>query len=133
MSDGLEETIRQAYAAFGRGDVDGYLSACSDDIVFHVPGSNALSGTYSGRQGIYDLAATAMSLSAGTFAEEVEDILGNGRHAVVLARHRLTRNGVSREYSTAHVYEIAGGKLARCYEQPRDPSEFEEAWGPPPR
>jgi ketosteroid isomerase-like protein len=129
MSQQLEDRIRQAYAAFGRGDVDGYLRACTDDFLFHVPGSGGISGTYLGRAGMYELAAKAMSLSSGTFSEEVEDVLANDSHAVVLTRHRFTRNGGPKDYRTAHVYEISGGKLARCYEQPRDPAAFSDAWG----
>ena len=131
MSVQIEGMIRAAYAAFARGDVDGYLAACTEDFQFHVPGSSGISGTYSGREGIHDLGRKAMSLTGGTFAEDVEDVLANESHAVVLARHRFTAGGVPRDYRTAHVYDLAGGKLSRCYEQPRDPAAFEAAWGHP--
>jgi ketosteroid isomerase-like protein len=130
MAHPLETTIRLAYEAFGRGDVDGYLVPCADDFSFHVPGSGGISGVYIGKQGLYDLARKAMQITGGTFHEEVEDVLANDQHAVVLARHRFTRDGAARDYRTAHVYDISGGKLARCFEQPRDPASFEEAWGP---
>lgn len=130
MSQQTEDVIREAYAAFGRGDVDGYLRACTEDFLFYVPGTSGISGTYSGKQGVYDLAGKAMSITGGTFAEEVEDVLANESHAVVLARHRFTRDGALRDYRTAHVYEITNDRLARCYEQPRDPTIFDEAWGP---
>ena len=93
MSNAIEQTIREAYAAFGRGDLDGYLSACTDDLVFDVPGTGGISGTYVGRQGLYDLAGKAMTLTGGTFDEEVEDVLANDSYGVVLARHRFTREG----------------------------------------
>ena len=70
-----------------------------------------------------------MSISGSTFQEDVEDVLANDEHAVVLARHRFMRDGHAKDYRTAHVYEIREGKLARCYEQPRDPASFEDAWG----
>lgn len=129
MAHPLEATIREAYAAFGRGDLDGYLSACAEDFSFHVPGHGAMAGDYCGRQGLYDLAGKVMAIAGGTFQEDVEDVLANDRHAVVLARHRFTRDGRPRDYRTAHVYEIREGKLARCFEQPRDPAGFEDAWG----
>jgi ketosteroid isomerase-like protein len=130
MAHPLENMIREAYTAFGRGDVDGYLQACTPAFEFHVPGHGGITGTYLGKAGIYDLAGKAMAITAGTFHEEVEDVLANDRHAVVLARHRFTRNGTPHDYRTAHVYEIADGKLARCFEQPRDPAAFDDAWGP---
>jgi ketosteroid isomerase-like protein len=129
MSHSLEQLIREAYAAFARGDVDGYLRSCTGDFTFNVPGQGGLSGTWQGQQGVHELARKAMDLTAGTFQEEVEDVLANDQHAVVLARHRFTRNGSPRDYRTAHVYDIRDGQLARCFEQPRDSKEFHAAWG----
>ena len=129
MPSPTEATIREAYAAFGRGDVDGYLRPCTEDFEFHVPGSGGIGGIYVGKDGLYDLARKAMQITGGTFHEEVEDVLANEQHAIVLARHRFTRDGSSRDYRTAHVYEIRDGRLARCFEQPRDPARFDAAWG----
>ena len=70
-----------------------------------------------------------MDITGGTFHEEVEDVLANDQHAVVLARHRFNRGGALRDCRTAHVYEISEGKLAHCFEQPRDSAGFDEAWG----
>ena len=129
MAHPLEDTIRAAYAAFGRGDVDGYLLACTDDFSFNVPGASSVAGIYQGREGIHELGRRAMQLTAGSFQEDVEDVLANDQHAVVLATHRFMRDGELREYETAHIYEISGGKLARCWEQPRDLKAFDAAWG----
>jgi len=57
-------------------------------------------------------------------------VLANDHHAVVLARHRFTRAAQPKEYRTAHVYQIRGGKLAECWEHPRDQAVFDDAWGP---
>jgi ketosteroid isomerase-like protein len=129
MSHPLEAIIREAYAAFGRGDIDGYMQPCTEDFTFNVPGQGGISGTYTGKQGLYDLAGKAMAISGGTFHEEVEDVLANDHHAVVLARHRFTREGSSKDYRTAHVYMVSQGKLASCFEQPRNPASFDDAWG----
>src|SRR4051794_5201188 len=106
MTHPLKASIREAYAAFGCGDIDGYLQACAEDFVFHIPGRGGISGKYVGKQGLYDLASKAMSLTGGTFQEEVEAVLANENHAVVLARYRFTRDGVSKDYRTAHLYEV---------------------------
>jgi ketosteroid isomerase-like protein len=129
MSHALEQTIRGAYEAFGKGDIDGYLDACTDDFTFNVPGRSGISGIWVGRQGLYGLAGKVMTITGGTFREDVEDVLANDRHAVVLARHRFTRDGVSKDYLTAHVYEVRDGKLAACFEQARDADSFHDAWG----
>jgi ketosteroid isomerase-like protein len=106
------------------------LAACTEDFVFNVPGRGAMAGRWSGKEGMYQLAQDVLSITGGTFQEEVEDVLANDSHAVVLARHSFTRAGEPRSYRTAHVYKVRGGKLAECWEQPRDPAAFEDAWGP---
>ena len=129
MANPLEAIIREAYAAFGRGDVDGYLQPCTADFIFEAPGRGGISGVYVGKSGLYELARKAMEITGGTFQEQVEDVLANEQHAVVLAWHHFTRDGVSRDYKTAHVYEIHDGRLAHCYEQPRDSACFHAVWG----
>jgi uncharacterized protein len=128
VPNALETMIREAYAAFGRGDVDGYLQACTQDFTFNIPGRGAIAGTFRGAQGLHDLAHKAMEGTGGTFREDVEDVFANDQHAVVLARHHFTRGEQQREYGTAHVYNVRAGKLAECWEQPRNPAVFDEAW-----
>ena len=78
---------------------------------------------------MYDLAKKAMEGTGGSFREDVEDVFANDQHAVVLARHHFTSGGHHREYRTARVYAVRDGKLAECWEQPRDLDAFDEAWG----
>lgn len=74
----LESTIREAYTAFGLGDVDGYLQTCTEDFSFNVPGRGAIPGSWHGKKGLYALARQVMQVSGGSFREEVEDVLANG-------------------------------------------------------
>jgi ketosteroid isomerase-like protein len=129
MAHFLESTIREAYAAFGRGDVDGYLKPCTADFSFNIPGHGSIAGSWRGKDGLHELARTAMEVTQGSFREEVEDVLANDHHAVVLARHQFTRDGQSKEYRTAHVYDVRAGKLAQCWEQPQNSVIFDAAWG----
>ena len=131
MAHPLEAIIREAYAAFGRGDLDGYLRPCTEDFSFRVPGHGGIGGTYRAKEGVYELARKVMDITGGSFQEDVEDVLANDQHAVVLARHHFTCDGQPKDYRTAHVYEIRDGKLAACWEQPRDQAAFDDAWGPP--
>ena len=65
-----ERPIREACAAFGRGDRDGDLRAYADDFVVEAPGRNALSGTSRRRDGLAAIARTAMEIPCGAFKEE---------------------------------------------------------------
>jgi ketosteroid isomerase-like protein len=48
------DIFREAYAAFGRGDLDGYLRSCTESFNFHVAGGGAIAGTYRGNDGLYE-------------------------------------------------------------------------------
>jgi ketosteroid isomerase-like protein len=123
------ELLRDAYAAFARGDLDAYWSVCTDDFAFHVPGRNTLTGTYAGHDAFYGLIGTLMQLTGGQFEESVEDVLANDAHGAVLVRHRFTRAGEPKDYQSVHIYEIRDGRLAGCWEHPRDAAVFDDAWG----
>ena len=42
------ELFRRSYAAFQAGDLDTVRSLLADDVIWHNPGSNHLSGDYRG-------------------------------------------------------------------------------------
>jgi uncharacterized protein len=123
-----EAMIRSAYAAFAGGKLDGYWRACADDWVFRVRGCSAIAGDYEGKDGLARLARRREALAGGTFRQEVQDVLANDEHGVVLATCHLERDGRKRAYRTAHVYRIRGGRLAEGREQPEDQRAFDGAW-----
>ena len=131
MAHPLEQTIREAYVAFGLGDLDGYLSTCTPDFTFNVSDKNFLSGKYRGKSGLFELAGRVMQVAGLSFEETVEDVFANDRRAVVLDSHRFQRAGEIKQCFTAHVCTVSDGKLAECWEQPRDQTAFDDAWGPP--
>jgi ketosteroid isomerase-like protein len=50
MSHPNEDVLGNAYVAFVRGDLEGYLCYCSNKIVFQFPGRNSVAGTYTREQ-----------------------------------------------------------------------------------
>lgn len=128
MTQATEQMVRQAYAAFGQGDFDGYMSACTDDWVFHAPGRNRVSGDYRGKEGLMQLVQTVGAVAGASFREDVHDVVVNDTHAVVLAHHSLENGGQRHEYDTVHVYHLRDGKLAEAWECPADPVAFDAAW-----
>lgn len=123
-----ETLLRNAYAAFAQGDIEGYLAVCTDDFTFNVPGTTKVSGSFKGRDRFLQMLGTVMRLSGGAFEETVHDVLANDAHGVVLAVHRLSRDGAPKQYRTAHIYNIRDGRLVECWEQPQDPAAFADAW-----
>lgn len=121
--------LRDAYAAFARGDLDSYLSLCTDDITFTVPGKSQIAGTYTRAQFHAPFISNVMSISAGSFREEVLEVVANDRAGVVVAAHAFERSGQRFEYRTIHLYEIRNGRLASFQEFPDNQYLFDDAWG----
>ena len=128
MSHPNEQMLRDAYSAFARGDLDGYLKHCTDDIVFHVPGRGRVAGTYPRTQFASSMIKTVIELTKGTFRETVLDVVANDRRGVVLALHEMDRGNGPVSYRTAHIYVIRDAKLAEFREYPEDLYAFDAAW-----
>ena len=128
MAHPNETQLRILYTLFERGDIEGFLSGCTDDVTFTVPGSAAVSGEFT-KATFMQLLASVMERSGGTFEEEVLDVFANANHGVLLLHHLFSRDGTQREYRTAHIVELRDGLIDRWTEHPGSPREFEEAWG----
>jgi len=129
MAHPNEDVLRDAYAAFARGDLQAYLSYCTDDVTFHVPGHGRVAGDYSRAEFVTPFISQVVELTNGTFREEVLDVVANDRRGVVLLHHEFERDGQRYDYRTAHLYRIEQGKLAEFAEYPADLYRFDEAWG----
>jgi hypothetical protein len=88
MSHPNEELLRRAYEAFAKGDLGTVMSNFDDDIVWHEPGRNPLSGDFKGHQQVQGLFGRIFEMSGGTFSIDIHDILANDGHAVVMVRAR---------------------------------------------
>jgi ketosteroid isomerase-like protein len=122
-----ENTVRGAYAAFARGDIAGFLSLCSPDITFQVPGDGLLSGSHTKDQFLAKL-GPAMQAVAGTFREEVVDVAMGGGSAAVLVAQRAERDGSLHRWNAVHWWHLRDGKLSAFLEFVDDPAAFGRAW-----
>jgi len=123
-----EDRLRDLYAKFAAGDIEGFLSGCTGDATFTVPGQAAVSGEFT-KATFVDMIGPVIERSGGTFQEDVLDVFANDEHGVVLLLHRFEREGLLREYRTAHVVDLKNGAIASWMEHPGSVREFEDAWG----
>src|SRR5687768_1883224 len=123
-----EETIRAAYSAFVKGDLNGYLQYCTDDITFSVPGKGKISGIFKRDEFISPWVSSVIEMTNGTFRETVNDVVANDDRGVVLVTHEFERNNKKFKYDSAHIYSIKNGKLDSFEEYPADLYSFDDAW-----
>jgi ketosteroid isomerase-like protein len=128
MAHPNEERLRDLYATFAKGDLAGFLDGCTDDVTFTVPGNTPGSGTFD-KQTFTDWIGTVMGPTAGTFQEHVLDVFANDEHGILMLRHEFDRDGVHREYLTAHAVLLRDGLISAWEERPGSLAEFESAWG----
>ena len=107
--------VRQAYEAFGRGDIPGVLDLLTDDVVWTLQGPSTIpfAGVHRGRQGIAQFfALVGEALEFEQF--EPREFVAQGDTVVVLGYERSIAKATGRplEQEWAHVYTLRGGKIA---------------------
>jgi ketosteroid isomerase-like protein len=122
-----EKTVRDAYAAFTRGDIPGFLALCTPDITFQVPGDGLLSGTLAKDEFLAKL-GPAMQAVGGTFREEIVELVSGVESAAVLVAQQAERDGRLQRWKAVHWWGLRGGKLASFRELLDDAASFERAW-----
>jgi hypothetical protein len=62
------------------------------DVIWHVPGDDLISGTYTSRDGIFGCFSKIFELSGGSYQPQLPDILPDDNHMVALL-HANARHG----------------------------------------
>ena len=110
------EVIRQAYKAFGRGDIPTVLDLMADDVDWALQGPSVIpwAGTRRGREAV----AEFFSLLGETLEFErfePREFVAQGDTVVVVGYERslVKPTGRTFENEWAHVYTLRDGKIAK--------------------
>jgi ketosteroid isomerase-like protein len=114
--------VRDAYAAFGTGDLDAALKDLGDDAVFHFGGEGPNSGDHKGRAAIEKALIANFELTGGTQSLDIRAIYADDGHAVVVLRETATRgDGAKLDIDEVHVLAIdPDGKITDLWDLPTD-------------
>lgn len=109
------EVIKDAYAAFGRGDVAAILASLTDDVEWELPGPAeiAYAGLRHGRDGAAEF-FRLLAQSDEVQAFEPRRFLAEGDTVVVLGHYeaRVKSTGRIAKTDWVHVFELRNGKVA---------------------
>lgn len=128
MAHPNEENLRKGYEAFGRADIDAVMALFADDIQWHVPGRNPVSGDYSGKEEVGAFFTKLMELSGGTFRLDVHDVLANDEHTVGLVKLSAERDGKTLNANDVHVWHVRDGSFSEFWSHLQDLYAFDEFW-----
>jgi ketosteroid isomerase-like protein len=122
------EIVKNAYAAFARGDVSAVVNACAPEVEWIIPGASGVpvAGIRRGREGVSEFFRT---LSEHQAAEQFEprEYVASGDKVVALGHYRwhITRTRKTFEADWAHVFTIRNGSVVRFQEYADTAAEAE--------
>jgi ketosteroid isomerase-like protein len=121
--------VREAYAAFGKGDIPALDDVFAEDIRWHEPGRNQLSGDYEGRTVVYDLFSRLMAVTEGSFRIEVRALLADDEDAVAVVDISAHRGDTSFAVRNAHHMRFAGDRVVEFWETTGDQYAVDAVYG----
>ena len=89
-------SIRSLFAAFRARDLAAIRESLAETAVWHFPGREGLlAGSHVGHAAIFEFLGRVSSLTEGSFALDLEEVLANDRLAVVFFRDTGAGTGAS--------------------------------------
>ena len=102
------EALRKGYEAFAAGDMATVASLFADDIAWHQAGTGPLAGDFAGKEAVFGEFAKLVEVTAGTFGQEIHDLLANDEHVVVMTEQWWEQPHPYRGRSV-HVWHMKDG------------------------
>ena len=120
------ELVRRGYEAFIAGDMEWLNEHLHENVVWHVPGHNLMSGDYGGREAVLVFFARSVQIALPEF--EIHDIVASDDHVVVLTtiRWRRNDNGGTFEDRIGQVFHLEGGQVIEVWTMGEDLGGFDE-------
>jgi anti-anti-sigma factor len=123
-----DEVLTERFTALARLEADAILELLAEDAVWHMPGHNAFSGVYRGRDEIVALSAQMQEATAEYF-QRVEDVLAGEEHVAVLAQQWGDREGRilfgAREVT---MFRVGAGRVTEAHTYLFNPDELDRFW-----
>ena len=121
--------IRAGYEAFAKGDLAALDDLFAEDIRWHVPGRNQLSGTYDGRAAVYEMFGRLMEVTEGSFRIELRAVLADDEYGATLVDVTARRGVSSFAVTNAHMFRFTGDKVTEFWEPNGDQYAVDEVMG----
>ena len=125
--------VRRYYAAVVAGDLTAVGECFHEEAVWHLPGTNALSGTHRGWSAIRDnLLAKQGPLSGGTFRPRLLDLAVGSEYIVAIVHATAERTGYRLDQTVCQLMRVRRGKIVEVRGHYADEAALNAFWGPAP-
>lgn len=118
QASGPEQLVRDAYAAFARGDMAAVQAVMADDLVWYEAEGLAIGGVYESPQAVMENIFAQIGAEWDSYSAEPGMIIASGQRVAVWGRYQ----GVHRESGGrldvpfAHLWIIDKGKLVEFHQ-----------------
>jgi ketosteroid isomerase-like protein len=120
--------FRQIHASFSAGDLDALSELFAENIIWHTPGRNSLSGTYEGRRPTLESFAREAELCGDTYSVQVHDVLASDRHTVALLRATAQREDRQLDQDYVLVFHVRDAQVIEAWEVWTDQAAVDSFW-----
>ncbi|MFN2545231.1 MAG: nuclear transport factor 2 family protein [Actinomycetota bacterium] len=122
------EKLRAAFDAQTREDWPAVRDAFANDVVFHVAGKNRFSGSYRGKEEVFDLFNRRNESTGSKVELDVHAVLADDEHAVAMMTMRGERDGKRAEWKSIGMYHMRDGRIAEAWGFNEDQQAVDEFW-----
>jgi len=117
------QTVKEAYAAFERGDIPSLLNLVSEDVEWSLPGPSDIipfAGEFRGREGVGRFFA-ALGGAEDVEIFEPQEFVAQGDKVVTTGRYRgrIKATGQADDIEFVHVFTVRDGRITN-YRQYND-------------
>jgi predicted kinase/ketosteroid isomerase-like protein len=114
---------------YAGGEVEAVSSLLTGDVEWHVPGDNAIAGTYRGIDDVIAYFRRRREIAGSTLRLHPGELLGgDGERFAVVTDGTAILGGSEHRWSTVGLYRIERGLIAACWLLPLDQPAFDRAW-----
>lgn len=121
----VADVVRRLTDALAARDAEAVSSLLADDVVYHFPGSNPLSGTYRGRDEVMAFFRRFPTMLDGPPTVETHDVLASEAHGADLSELTAERGGRRHTWRATRIYHLADDRIAEVFVTIDDQGAFD--------
>jgi len=123
------ELVRKGYEAFIAGDMEWMNEHLHENVVWHVPGHNVLSGDHKGREAVLAFFAKSVTIALPEF--DIHDIVASDDHVVALLNitWRKVGNEETLQDKVTQVFHLSQGQALEVWTMADDQDAFDRFVG----
>jgi ketosteroid isomerase-like protein len=120
---------RRYFEATKSRDVVNILASFPEDVVWHQPGQSPVSGTFEGRERLFEMLLNFEDLSGGTFkVDSIESLMANGNMVAGVISYSAERQGKKLSLTGVDVLRIESGKIKEVWVFSPDQDAEDRFW-----